>query len=74
MDSRLEMERCPAQPTTRPETTVVSSSRGTSPAPTPSLATTRTSGVRIRGEERISVDPLRATDRYRLVVPYALRV
>jgi len=25
-------------------------------------------------ESRLSVDPLRATDRYRLVVPYTLRV
>ena len=74
MDSRLEMERCPAQPTTRPETMAVSGSRGTRPAPTPPLATARTNGIRICGEERISVDPLHATDRYRLVVPYSLRV
>lgn len=39
----------------------------------PTLAVTEPRGVRPTGE-RLSVDPMHATDRYRLVVPYTLRV
>jgi len=31
-------------------------------------------GGQVPDESRLSVDPMRATDRYRLVVPYTLRV
>lgn len=30
--------------------------------------------TKVPATERISVDPMRATDRYRLVVPFSLRV
>lgn len=35
---------------------------------------TSPTAAKAAAEERLSVDPMRATDRYRLVVPFSLRV
>lgn len=49
---------------------------GTTPAPTPAPGGDRAPRARAHdsGAERLSVDPLRATDRYRLAAPIELRL
>jgi hypothetical protein len=42
--------------------------------PTASMPSTLRTHASRRGETRISVDPMQATDRYRLVMPYDQRL
>jgi hypothetical protein len=42
--------------------------------PAPSSAAAPAAGRRVDRDPRISLDPLRTTDRYRLVMPYAQRL
>lgn len=76
MDSRLEMVRPPAEPASRTATVGGNRTRATGQAvqqvPTASAPVAK-AGTPV-GEDRVSVDPMRATDRYRLVMPYSLRV
>lgn len=75
MDSKLEMARHPAEQTSR--TAAVGGSRQ-KPTKTTAPCTAAAPAPGKVGfaapEDRISVDPLRGTDRYRLVMPYSLRV
>lgn len=74
MDTRLEMEREPAQQSSR------SAGRGSGKIPE-AAPTSRTAAAHqtktpsnAGANEHQSLDPLRATDRYRLVMPYSLRL
>lgn len=75
MDSKLEMARNPAEQTSR--TAAVGGNRqkpvGTATQLAPPVPPPGKIGF-AAPEDRVSVDPLRATDRYRLVMPYSLRV
>lgn len=74
MDTRLEMEREPAQQS--------SSSAGIGSGKLPDAHTSpKASAMRLGkalradgANEQQSLDPMRATDRYRLVMPYSLRL
>jgi hypothetical protein len=75
MDSRLDVVRNPADPS--PRNATVGGNRQ-KPNVTPSLRAPAAQPPAKVGfaqpEEQVSIDPLRATDRYRLVMPYSLRV
>ena len=76
MDTRLEMEREPAQQSSRSATI----GNGALPAASSPTARTTTPAnvakapLNAGGLEHQSLNPLRATDLYRLVMPYSLRL
>lgn len=71
MDTRLTQERretaSPSWSTTTPDRRPQPNPAAARPAGAPNAAAPTVA-------ERLSNDPLRATDRYRLVMPYSLRV
>jgi len=74
MNARTEVERHAGQDLQwSPAVGAVRSQDGTDSGEASVVATNPWRGL-APDETRLSVDPLRATDRYRLVVPYTLRV
>ena len=74
MNARTEVDRHVDQDQQwSPKVRMDRSEDGTGLAEAP-LAMTKPCGGETAEERRLSVDPMRATDRYRLVVPYTLRV
>lgn len=73
MNARTEVERQVGQGKQwSPTVGTLASQDGTELEPT--LAVTDARPGPAADEPRLSVDPMHATDRYRLVVPYSLRV
>ena len=73
MNAKTEVERHVGQSRQRRATVGAQSQDGTELAE-PTLAVTDPRRGMAADEPRLSVDPMHATDRYRLVVPYTLRV
>lgn len=73
MNARTEVERHVGQGQWTPTVGTIPPQDGTELAE-PTMAVTKPRSTMARDEQRLSVDPMHATDRYRLVVPYTLRV
>lgn len=77
MDSRFEVERLPSPLATgSPRAANQRAGTGASTrVPAPGGVRDQRAGLatKVAPADRLSVDPLRATDRYRLVMPYAAR-
>lgn len=71
MDTRLEMEREPAQQSS--SSAGIGSGKLPDGRPTAKASALR-HGKALIADEHQSLDPMRATDRYRLVMPYSLRL
>lgn len=74
MDTRLEMEREPAQQSS--SSAGIGSGKLPDARPTAKASALRHGKALIAAsaDEHQSLDPMRATDRYRLVMPYSLRL